>query len=269
MTLVWDNPHRPLPTQSETAESIVAATIGVFDGVHRGHQVLVATAAHGAGRAGGRCAAITFEPTPAEFFDHVHRKPRVASRGLRARLLKEAGADIVIEIAFNTAFAELSGRAFLERLFAIAPGLRTVVVGYDFHLGSGRGLSAQGLGEAVAAWGARVDIVPAQSDNADSISSSRIRRAVATGELEEAERLLGRPYVVDTASGLPNHREACRQLLPPPGRYLCEVEGPDGSREGMMRIEPSGLIGWELPVETTDLVAIRRLADATDHRTKT
>jgi len=112
--------------------------------------------------------------------------------------------------------------------------------------------------------GVRVDIVPALKDNDESISSSRIRRAIAVGDLKLAALLLGRPYTVAVEGALPFHRDECSQLLPPAGSYFCTFVREDSNREGMIRISADGTLRWEPLLTETKYVLLRRTAHVND-----
>ena len=112
--------------------------------------------------------------------------------------------------------------------------------------------------------GVRVDIVTALKDNVGSISSSRIRRAVAAGDLEQVATLLGRPYTVAVDGTLPSHRNECMQLLPSEGTYRCTLVGSDRSREGMMRVSEDGTLAWEPRMNDIQYAVLRSTLDGID-----
>ena len=245
MTILrWEEPETP--PVAHLIDRPVSLAVGVFDGVHRGHQGLLQRAVTDAERLGhGVPAVLTFDPNPAtivypESFPGILSTPEE-----RLTLFKQFGIEEVIIVRFSPAFAVTPGPVFLQRILEIYPGLRLVVAGFNFHLGHNRDTGPRELTHQLATRGIRVDIVPALKDNEDSISSSRIRRAVATGDLEKAAALLGRQYRIFIAPGA--HSNTCRpvQLLPPPGTYSCTLAGEGSSREGMMEISDEGILRWE------------------------
>jgi len=182
----------------------------------------------------------------------------------RFDLFAQCGIEEVLLVRFNQRFAEIPGTEFLERILELFPYLRLVVVGFNFHLGHNRDVHAEDLSRWMHHRGVRVDIVPALKDNDESISSSRIRRAIAVGDLKLAALLLGRPYTVAVEGALPFHRDECSQLLPPAGSYFCTFVREDSNREGMIRISADGTLRWEPLLTETKYVLLRRTAHVND-----
>ena len=167
-------------------------------------------------------------------------------------------------VHFTQRFAAMSGYGFLERIRTLFPHLQLMVVGFNFHLGHNRDVHAEELARWMGRRGVRVDIVSALKDNVDSISSSRIRRAVAAGDLGHAAAMLGRPYTVAVDGGLPSHRNDCTQLLPPPGTYSCTFVREGSSREGMMGVSEEGTLSWEPRDENIHYVILRSTTHGID-----
>jgi|GEM_PF-1451951 len=259
-TVEWTSPEE-LPIAAPLLHPVSIA-IGVFDGVHKGHQALLRRAIETArGDTDGEAWALTFDPNPARL-TRPHSYPGdLTTPDQRARIFNDIGIDGMVLVRFSTEFSIVSGYRFLESLLEIFPGTTTVVVGFNFHLGYQRNVHAEEAARWLGARGVRVDIVGALKDNEDSISSSRVRRAVAAGDLEQAERLLGRPYAVAVDGGFPFHRHQCRHVLPPPGAYRCTYHQEDQSREGMMVIQNDGVLSWERDNTTILYVTLRSKVD--------
>ncbi len=166
-------------------------TIGNFDGVHRGHRALLARLTGLAQQAGLPAAVMTFEPNPREFFAPQSAPARLASLREKLQLLAECGVDQAYVCAFNQRFAALTADAFVERIVR-GLGVRHLMIGDDFRFGKGRSgdfalLQQHGFG---------VEAMETLVHEGERVSSSAVREALDAGDLEHAERLLGRPYCI-------------------------------------------------------------------------
>jgi riboflavin kinase/FMN adenylyltransferase len=170
--------------------------IGNFDGVHLGHQALVATARERAQATGGDTVVLTFDPHPARFFAPQLAPPMISPLPRRLELLGQAGADVIVIEAFDAAFAALQPSAFVEEVLARELGARHLVVGYDFTFGQGRRGTASLLVELGAKLGLGVTVVPPVSAGGVVCSSTKIREFVLEGRVEGARMLLGRPFEI-------------------------------------------------------------------------
>ncbi|HKK47799.1 MAG TPA: hypothetical protein VJ932_01800 [Alkalispirochaeta sp.] len=262
-TTYWQHPDSPpegFPTNRP-----VSLAVGVFDGVHRGHQELLHRAVEDA-RAleDGIPAVLTFDPNPAQLTRPANYLGDLSTIEDRMRYFSQYGVEEAIVVAFSREFAAMSGYRFLERILSMFPYLQLMVVGFNFHLGHNRDVHAGELARWMQERSVRVDIVQALKDNDDSISSSRIRHAVAAGDLGHAATMLGRPYTVTVHGQLPSHRSECHQLLPRAGEYRCTFVQEESSREGMMRVTEDGTLEWEPRTEDTDYVMLRSTIDVID-----
>jgi riboflavin kinase/FMN adenylyltransferase len=174
-----------------------AVTVGNFDGVHRGHQALVAAALAQSRRMRGTAVALTFDPHPARVIDPDRATVALMTLNQKAEVMAGMGLDVLAVLTFDAARAAQPAEAFARDVLAQALGARAVVVGTAFRFGHGRtgdaGLLAQ-LGQTL---GFNVTAVaPVEHDGAP-ISSTRIRRDLEGGRVEGARALLGRPFFVD------------------------------------------------------------------------
>ncbi len=171
-----------------------AATIGNFDGVHLGHQAVLGQLAERADALGLPTTAITFEPQPQEFFDPTHAPPRLTRLREKVEALRRYAVDRVLCLRFDRAFAARSAESFIEDILVTGLDVRYLVVGDDFRFGSGRRGDFRMLQAAGEARGFQVVRMHSFVLGGERVSSTRVREALARGDLELAEQLLGRPY---------------------------------------------------------------------------
>lgn len=173
------------------------AALGNFDGLHRGHQAVLARAANSARIAGRPFAVLTFEPHPRRFFTPDAPPFRLTPRDERRNLMRAFGVDLLIEMPFDAALASTPADAFIEHYLCAAFGIAEVVVGYDYHFGKGRAGDAALLREKGSTLGYEVTVVDPFAwpggDGADDVpvSSTQIRQALRAGEARRAADLLG------------------------------------------------------------------------------
>jgi riboflavin kinase / FMN adenylyltransferase len=177
---------------SDSIDSVVAC-IGVFDGVHRGHRTLIDAARAVAERAGLPLVAITFFPHPAAVLRPQAVPPQIASLEDRISLLLEAGADAVEVIDFTPKYSEITPVEFIEDALVSRMHAEHVVVGENFRFGSMAAGTPEVLIKECAERGITAHVIPVAADSAPW-SSTRIRRLVAAGAVDDAAEVLGRPF---------------------------------------------------------------------------
>jgi riboflavin kinase/FMN adenylyltransferase len=227
------------------AGSIV--TVGSFDGVHRGHRAVLDEIARRARAAGRQSVLVTFTPHPLEIVNPAAAPPLLTAGDERLEVLAETEIDRVLVLRFDRQTAAMTPREFVIGVLLGRCGMRELVIGYDHGFGRGRSGDADTLRALGAELGFAVDVVAPVDAGGQQVSSSRIRRAVAGGDLVLAARLLGRPYTVHgrvepgagrgrqlgvptiNLGGIPPQK-----LLPPDGVYAVRVEWRGGSAGGMM-----------------------------------
>jgi riboflavin kinase/FMN adenylyltransferase len=165
--------------------------IGNFDGVHRGHQALIAGAIGEGKRLGVPAGAIVFEPHPREFFQPDKPHFRLTPLARKLALLEELGLDVAVVVRFDAALAGLTAEAFIERVLVQGLGVRHVVVGYDFRFGKGRTGDPETLQRAGAAHGFGATVVAQVAEAGEVFSSSAIRAELAQGDVAGAAEMLG------------------------------------------------------------------------------
>lgn len=221
--------------------------IGVFDGVHLGHQAVIEAAKESAQAAGGTVVVVTFDPHPVEVL-----APQSAPRLLTAPqhklfLLKRVlGIRQVLVVPFDSEFAEQSGEQFIEALIKAAPGggIRRICVGQDWKFGKKRSGDVGLLHRLGERYGFSVTGVGTVKANSMRVSSTRIREAVGAGDFEIAKSLLGRDYTVfgtviegqklGRTLGFPTANFTVhREQLPPTGVYAVRATGAGDSWNGV------------------------------------
>ena len=173
----------------------VAVAIGNFDGVHRGHQALVAAARSAAG-AGERVAVLTFEPHPREFLDKAQAPPRLMRLAEKCTALAALGVERLAVLRFDARLQRQSPDDFVREVLHDGLGARHVVVGEGFRYGCRRAGTVDSLRAAGGVLGFTVHVVASVEMDGERVSSTRVRAALAQGDLATARRLLGRPYSV-------------------------------------------------------------------------
>jgi riboflavin kinase/FMN adenylyltransferase len=185
--------HHDIPGAFQGA--VVA--VGNFDGVHLGHQALIAEAAHHAHERGAALGVLAFEPHPQEFFRPQSESFRLTPFRVKARLLAELGVDAMFALPFDAQMAAKSAQDFVLDVLVEGLSVGCVVVGNDFQFGKSRAGNATVLSYMGAMEGFGVEIFAPVADGAQKISSTEIRRALRQGRPDEAARLLGHYWVVE------------------------------------------------------------------------
>ncbi len=216
----------------------LALAIGVFDGVHRGHQEVIRGAMDFSEKHGGTAVVMTFDPHPLKVL-----RPEMAPRLLcstrhKLRILEQLGVTHTLVAPFNEETARTSSRQFVEDLVGACQPLGFVSVGYTWTFGKGREGNIHQLMELGEAHGFGVYGVPAVQMDGQVVSSTRVREAVRTGDFTTARALLGRDYAVlgeivkgkqlGRQLGFPTANVAMEnEELPPNGVYAVKVHGAD------------------------------------------
>jgi riboflavin kinase/FMN adenylyltransferase len=178
-----------------------ALTIGNFDGVHLGHQALLARVSEAAGKLGLVSAVMTFEPHPREYFAGIQGDPakapaRIANLRDKLRSLHQAGIDHVVVQHFNAHFAALTPDEFIRDILVDGLHVKWLMVGEDFCFGARRAGNVAMLIEAGRRYGFHVETLPTVQHDGTRISSSAIRTALVAGDFTHAQQMLGHPYAI-------------------------------------------------------------------------
>lgn len=170
-------------------------SLGVFDGVHVGHQAVIARAVEAARSEGGLAGLLTFDPHPIRVI-----APNKAPTNLletldhKARVVADLGVELFIPLHFDREFAKMEASEFIAQL-TVAP-VRTIAVGEDWRFGHHRSGDVTFLKQEAERRGFKLEAVPPVMHDGERISSTRIRQAIRDGNFEAAEQMLGRPYTV-------------------------------------------------------------------------
>jgi riboflavin kinase/FMN adenylyltransferase len=224
--------HLGLPTSHVGP---VALTVGSFDGVHRGHVDVIRHVVSAAADAKSQPTLLTFEPHPRCVLDPGNCPPSITTLQEKLALIESAGIEHTIVLRFDRELAALSPQEFVDRL-ATVMDVRRWVIGYDFAFGRGR----TGSGHWLREHGHQVDIVPPFVVDAHELHSSEVRRLIASGEVDQANQLLGREYAmagpveagerVGRQLGFPtaNIGVEPNKLIPALGAYAGRARAPEG-----------------------------------------
>jgi riboflavin kinase / FMN adenylyltransferase len=172
------------------------ATIGNFDGVHLGHQLIIKQLQQTAETNNLPSVLLTFEPHPQEFFSPDNAQARLMRLREKLVCLRNYHIDRVVCLKFNQALAELSAEDFIRNILVDKLAVRHLIVGEDFRFGNKRKGNISTLESSGRKFGFLITCTETCEVDGQRVSSSRVRNALASGNLPQAERLLGRPYSI-------------------------------------------------------------------------
>jgi len=228
-----------------------AVTVGTFDGVHRGHRVVLEELRRHAAAAGRPAVVVTFHPHPLRIVRPEAAPPLLTTPDEKRDLLAETGVDYAVFLPFTPALARLTPRQFVQEILIGRLQLAHLVVGYDHAFGRDRSGSIATLRELGGEFGFPVDVVPAVELDGAVVSSTRIRRALQAGDVVGAAAALGRPYSIrgsvvrgdgrGRSLGFPTANIRVRdpdKLLPLEGIYAVRAALRDGYVDGVLHLGP-------------------------------
>jgi len=229
------------------SSSPVALSIGVFDGLHRGHQVLI----------GEICSqkdlcpwVITFHPHPVRVLRPQEYPGDIMTKGQKVHGLTALGLDTTVMIDFSLEFGKLRGTEFLS-FVQNAVDVRFIAVGENFHCGYNMDTSAWRMKELLEPKGIKVQILPSIYRGGEVVSSTRIRNAILEGDMYTAMDLLGHPFELDLTD-LPVYTEEGRsllsrkyvtQVLPKQGTFSVQYWFQGEKRKGILEIDEK-FLSW-------------------------
>jgi riboflavin kinase / FMN adenylyltransferase len=196
MHVLYGYDHVPATARGATL------AIGNFDGVHRGHQALIARAQAEAKKLHGAAGVIVFEPHPRELFQPDRPHFRLTPLPAKLRLLEAFGLELTVVLDFDRQLASLSAEDFIERVLVAGLGVRHAVIGYDFHFGRGRTGTPETMQKAGHEMGFGVSVIEQVGGGGEIFSSSAIRAELAQGDVRGAAEMLGHWWrVTGTVTG--------------------------------------------------------------------
>ncbi len=243
-----------------------AVAIGNFDGVHQGHARIVKRLLEVARQTGGPAVVFTFDPHPVRILRPTEAPPPLTWTDRKAQLLGELGVDFMVAYPTDEALLQLSAEEFFSEVVERRLGARALVEGPNFYFGRGRSGNIEVLRRLCEVAGLSLQVVPPVEIDGDYVSSSRVRRLLNEGHVEEARRLLTRPYrlrgmVVHGVSrghhlGFPTANvSAIDTLLPAPGVYAGHAITEEGANvAAAVNIGPSPTFGDSAPKVEVHLI---------------
>ncbi len=215
-----------------------AVALGNFDGVHLGHQEIIRRTVQAArdGKSGD-ALVYTFDPHPRVVLNRASDIPRITTLTERAAILEQLGIDVMILAEFTREFAAQSAQEFVQGILVDELGARDIVIGENYRFGRGRAGDPDFLRKLAPEMGFRVHVAPSVSIEGGRVSSSRIREYLLSGDIRQANRLLGREFIIEgrvihghhrgKALGFPTaNLKPEPKLAPPSGVYAayCRVD---------------------------------------------
>ena len=225
---------RSIPELAQIPGPVFLA-IGVFDGVHRGHQAVISTAARHAALANGTAVVVTFDPHPAKFWRPQESPRLLTATEHKIALIRQLGVSHLLVLTFDRQLASTAPDEFVRQLVAAAQPLREICVGQEWSFGKNRAGNLALLKELGPEMGFNVvGVKPVTSDGV-VVSSTAIRKAVEAGDFAAAAKMLGREYTilgtvesgsrVGRSMGFPTaNLSAHSEQFPPNGVYAAEAE---------------------------------------------
>ncbi|MEL6606650.1 MAG: riboflavin biosynthesis protein RibF [Bacteroidota bacterium] len=248
-------------SQSFKKPDRAVATMGTFDGVHLGHQRLLQLLRTKAQEIGGETVLVTFWPHPRLVLTHTHAAPIQLLTGLEEKitLLAQQGIDHLVVLPFTPAFSQLSASDFIQQVFVEQLGTQHIIIGHDHRFGKGRSGDVALLQESGYRHGFTVTEVTPIMVNDEIISSTKIRKLLLAGDVEQAQAYLGRPYTMPCTVQKDNVGSRAELTVIPTGKHqLIPGEGSYEVQVTYQNIVHSGKIhitGNDLTLEAPTLSA--------------
>jgi len=231
------------------APKVSVLAIGNFDGIHLGHQAILKRAADLAAKTGAVATALTFEPAPRKVLRPETAPKRLSTNGQRLEWFRVVGVEAAVVMPFTLELSQLTPQEFVERILVAQLRVRTVLVGENFRFGHKQAGDTKLLCELGKSYGFEVKTIPSVEAHGEIVSSTVVRREIAEGDVTQAGRLLGRPFVLTggIVTGTGTGRKFTfptlnlrpeQELLPATGVYITRtlLEGETTSRRSVTNI---------------------------------
>jgi riboflavin kinase / FMN adenylyltransferase len=241
-------------------------TLGIFDGVHRGHRMLIDCLINRAKETGGESVVITFSPHPRLVLEKDHLNLTFLTTLAEKRdLLEKAGVDHLVIIDFDSEFSRMTACDFLRDILADRIGTKYLIVGYDHHFGKNGEGDFDTIKQCSGLHDFKLEKIQGLQAAEGTISSSSIRDALLNGRLDDANRLLGYNYSltgtvvegkkIGRSIGFPtaNIKPEAHKLIPAIGVYAVEVRTDDGLYPGMLSIGTNPTINRDKGVRSIEV----------------
>jgi len=237
---------RSIP-ELERLRSPVFLAIGVFDGVHRGHQAVISTSADHAGAANGTPVVVTFDPHPEKVLRPEAAPHLLSATQHKIALIRALGVEHLLVITFDKPFAATEPEDFVQKLVAHSKPLREICVGHEWSFGKNRRGNLDLLKRLGANSNFDVVGIPPVKINGAVVSSTAIRQAIEKGDLTKAAEMLGREYTIlgtvtrgDSLGkkiGFPTaNLSAHSEQFPPNGVYVAEARIDGDLHRGVINL---------------------------------
>jgi riboflavin kinase/FMN adenylyltransferase len=235
----------------DKASAPVALTIGNFDGGHLGHRAMLTRLAESASSGGLVSCVLTFEPHPREFFTPESAPVRLTNLREKLEWFASLGVERTHICRFDRNFSELSAQKFIERVVCRGLNAKWLLVGDDFRFGRGREGDLALLQSAGKKFGFEVAVMPSVTVSEKRVSSTRVRNALALGDLQQAAVLLGRPYSI---SGRVVHGDKTGRKIGFPTANI-RIKHPRPPLGGIFAVEIAGIA--ERPLKGVASLGVR------------
>jgi len=201
------------------------ATVGSYDGVHRGHRILLDEVVRRARACGGESVVLTFEPHPRITLGNDEGLRLLSTFEEKCELLEQVGVDYVVVIPFDKAFSQLTHEEFIDNYIVGSLHIKQLVIGYNHHFGHNK----EGDHSFLVQHGALEVVEVAQyRAEGNKVSSTVVRKAIEEGDMALARQLLGHPYII---IGMADEKGVVAtdklKLLPTNGEYVCRIDGEE------------------------------------------
>lgn len=221
--------------------------IGVFDGIHIGHQKLIKSAVKKAKAVNGQAIVLTFFPHPVEVLQPKKFMPHITSLSYRLKLIEELDVAMCVVVKFTKKFSAISPRAFIERYIVNALEPKEVMIGEDFRFGKNREGTLEYLKEEGTKHGFKVNVISSVKGAGKKIGSSQIRHLISDGKLEDVKKYLGRNVSIlgkvvrgnalGKKLGFPTANiNPDKEIMPPCGVYAVRILVGKKTYNGMANI---------------------------------